>query len=86
MITDRDIVVRVIAERRTPDTVKVQDAMSAGVLYCYDDQSVEEAARKRTGSAVADSQSREAVGGIVSLGDVAVKIDQSETAGKTLEG
>ena len=43
MITDRDIVVRAVAAGYGPDT-PVRDAMSPDILYCYDDQTVEEVA------------------------------------------
>ena len=89
MITDRDIVVRIIAEKRQPDAAKVQDAMTPHVLYCYEDQDVEEAARLMEGEQIRRlpilNREKQLVG-IVSLGDVAVKTSAPETAGKTLEG
>ena len=42
MVTDRDIVVRVIAEGAEIATATARGAMSPGVLYCYDDDSVEQ--------------------------------------------
>src|SRR5262245_7346691 len=45
MITDRDIVVRSVAEGRDPTRVTVREAMSPDICSCYEDQSVEEAAR-----------------------------------------
>ena len=39
MITDRDIAVRAVAERLSPDT-PVRDVMSAEVLYCFEDEDV----------------------------------------------
>src|SRR5437868_15233488 len=44
MITDRDIAVRAIAEGRGPQTL-VRDVMSREVMYCYEDQSIEEITR-----------------------------------------
>jgi CBS domain-containing protein len=89
MITDRDIVMRVIADERNPTTIKVQDAMSPGVMYCYDDQRIEEAARVMEGEQIRRlpilNKEKQLVG-IVSLGDLAVKVDQPGTAGKALEG
>lgn len=41
MITDRDIVVRGVAKSWPTDS-PVEDLMSEEVLYCFDDQSVEE--------------------------------------------
>src|SRR2546423_10403674 len=45
MLTDRDIVVRAVAEGKDPRTAKVRDAMSEGVCYCFEDDDVTEAAR-----------------------------------------
>src|SRR3954465_9452108 len=44
MITDRDIAVRAVAQGKSPDT-PVRDVMSREVLYCFDDQEIEEVAR-----------------------------------------
>lgn len=42
MLTDRDIVVRCIAEKRDIAKTKVAEIMTEKVLYCYDDQPVDE--------------------------------------------
>src|SRR5947209_2721802 len=44
VITDRDIAIRAVAEGKAP-TTKVRDVLSPEVLYCYDDQDVEEVAQ-----------------------------------------
>jgi len=44
MITDRDIVVRGVAEGRTADA-SVADVMSREVLYCFDDEDLDDVAR-----------------------------------------
>ena len=44
MITDRDIAIRAVAEGKSP-TTKVGDIMSDEVLYCFDDQDLEEVAQ-----------------------------------------
>lgn len=41
MVTDRDIVLRVIALGVDPAAALARDAMSPGILYCYEDDSVE---------------------------------------------
>ena len=43
-ITDRDITIRAVAEGKDPNATTVREAMSEGIHYCFDDQSVEEAA------------------------------------------
>lgn len=42
MITDRDIAVRAVAEGKDPKNVQVGECMTSKVLYCYDDQRVDE--------------------------------------------
>jgi CBS domain-containing protein len=42
MVTDRDIVVRAVAEGKDPEKTAVREAMSDHVLYCFEDQSTEE--------------------------------------------
>jgi CBS domain-containing protein len=73
IITDRDITVRAVAEDKPPST-KVRDVMSREVLYCYDDQEIDEVATN-----MGDEQVRrmpvvnrdKRLVGIVSLCDVA---------------
>jgi CBS domain-containing protein len=45
MITDRDIVIRVVAENRLGGGATVRDAMSRHVYYCFEDDDLEQAAR-----------------------------------------
>jgi FOG: CBS domain len=44
ILTDRDIVVRCLAAGGNPQVATARDAMSSGIVYCFDDQPVEEAA------------------------------------------
>ncbi|WP_308910387.1 CBS domain-containing protein [Pseudokordiimonas caeni] len=53
MLSDRDIVINCLANGLDMTSTKVRDAMSKQVLYVYDDQSVEEAAKS-----MADNQVR----------------------------
>ncbi len=45
MVTDRDIVVRAVANNSLPGNTAVRDVMSEHIYYCYEDADVEEAAR-----------------------------------------
>ena len=87
MLTDRDIVLRVVAEHRNPESVRVHDVMSAGVAYCFDDQTVEDVARlmqeKQIRRLPVLNRENEMVG-IVSLGDLAAKTDETTTMGEAL--
>lgn len=88
MITDRDIVIRAIAEGMDAKTAQVRDIMSPDILYCFEDQSVGEASGLMT-----DWQVRRLVVlnrekrlvGIVSLGDLAAKTRDQALSGETLE-
>ena len=44
MVTDRDIVLRAIAQGRDVET-PLSEVMSEGVKYCYDDDTVDDVAR-----------------------------------------
>jgi CBS domain-containing protein len=45
MVTDRDIVARAVVENRLPGNMAVRKVMSEGVYYCFEDDTLEEAAR-----------------------------------------
>jgi CBS domain-containing protein len=73
MITDRDIAIRAVAEGKSPDS-KIREVMSDEVLYCFEDQELDEVAKN-----MGDEQIRrlpvvsrdKRLVGIVSLGDLA---------------
>jgi len=44
VITDRDIVTRVLAEKLDPDTTQVDKVMSYNVISCYEDDDIHQAA------------------------------------------
>ena len=84
-ITDRDITVRTTAEGRDPANTKVRDAMTPEVVYSFEDQNVQEAARlmesKQMRRLPILSRAKRLVG-IVSLGDLAV---DAKLGGKVLK-
>ncbi len=51
MVTDRDIVLRVVADGQDCETL-VADAMSDGVKYCFEDETVDEVARRMADLAI----------------------------------
>jgi CBS domain-containing protein len=85
MITDRDIVIRAVAQGRPLDT-KVVAVMSKEVLYCFDTDELEDVSRNM-GKAqvrrlpVVNADKR--LVGIVSLGDLARSEDPA-TIGRTV--
>jgi len=88
MITDRDITVRAVAEGWDASKKQVKDAMTDEIVYCFEDQDVEEASKlmreKQIRRLVVLNRDKRLVG-IVSLGDLAVQTRDQEMAARTLE-
>jgi CBS domain-containing protein len=88
ILTDRDITVRAVAEGKDPRTTPVRDIMSRGIVYCFEDQDVTQAARlmeeKQIRRVLVLNRDKRLVG-IVSLGDLAVDTHDHELAGEALE-
>ena len=81
MITDRDIAVRAVAQGKSPET-PVRDVMSPELLYCFDDQEIEDVSRnmgevKVRRLPVVNRDKR--LVGIISIGDLALKEEQTLT-------
>lgn len=74
MITDRDIVIRATAAGRDPQRTLVQEIMSANVLYCYEDERLEDVAKnlgKNQVRRLPVLNREKRLVGILSLGDLA---------------
>jgi CBS domain-containing protein len=88
MITDRDIAMRAVAEGRDPKKMRVREAMSRDICFCYEDESVESAAKlmeeKQIRRLPVFDRSEHAIG-IVSLGDLAVRNHDDRLSGEVLE-
>jgi len=88
-ISDRDITVRAVADGKDPNTTTVGDVMSKGVQYCFEDQSVEEAAQLMSQAQIRRlpivNRDKRLVG-IVALGDLAVESGAQRPAGEALTG
>ena len=85
-ISDRDIAIRAVAEGKDPST-KVREIMSEGIVWAYEDDSVDDAAKlmgdhqiRRLPIVNADKR----LVGIVALGDFAVESADIEIAGEAL--
>jgi CBS domain-containing protein len=73
MITDRDVAIRVVAEGKDASQMTARDVMSKGIVYCRDDEDVEDAVRIMEQKQirrlpVLDEKKR--LVGMLSLGDV----------------
>lgn len=89
MLTDRDITVRSVAEGHDPRADRVKDVMTPGIVYCFDDQDVTEAAdlmREKQIRRLPVLNRDKRLVGIVSLGDLAVETGDEKMAGQVLEG
>ena len=88
IITDRDIAVRAVAEGRDPKTTLVRDVMTPGIIHCYEDEDVSDAAhlmeQNQVRRLVVLNRNKRMVG-ILSLGDLAVDTGDEQLAGHTLE-
>jgi len=87
MVTDRDIVLRGVAQGRPVGNTRLDEVMSPDPCWCFEDQSVEEVVKQMRDAQVRRipvvDHDRHLVG-IVSLGDLAVKSDVAR-AGEALE-
>ncbi len=89
MVTDRDIAVRAVAEGKDPDTT-VREVMSSEVLYCYDDEALDDVARQMRELQIRRmpvlNRDKRLVG-IISLADLALTDeDGTNRAANALEG
>ncbi len=87
MVTDRDLVLRVLALSRSPVDALVSDAMTPGLVYCFEDQDAEVAAELMAEKQIRRipilSENKQLVG-IVSLGDLAIDGLESHASGEVI--
>lgn len=86
IITDRDVVVRVVAQGMIPEEARVVDGMTQELLACGEDDDIETAAKsmgkhKVRRLVVMDSDRK--LAGVVSLRDMALNLEP-QRAGKML--
>ncbi len=86
MITDRDIVVRGLAQGKGGNT-KVRELMSEDVKYCFEEDDVSDVARNMGDLQVrrlpvVDQDKR--LTGILSLGDISINTDDMQATGAAL--
>lgn len=87
MLTDRDIVIRAVAEGRPLDT-PVREVMSDEILYCRSDESIDHVAKnmaqlQKRRLPVVDQQKR--LVGVVSLGNIA-SVNTDKVSANLLRG
>ena len=88
IVTDRDIVVRVVAEGRTVENATVRDAMTNNQVTCREDDDVAQAVARMAERKVRRILVVDGTGilrGIISQADIATRVHRDETTGELVE-
>ena len=88
IVTDRDIVVRGIAQHLNPEKTSISKVMSSDVTWCYEDDDVEDVVKKLEEKQIHRLlvlNSDEQPVGILSLSDIAVKMSDETLTCRALE-
>lgn len=88
MVTDRDLVVRVLAEGTAADRATVRDAMTSNPAACRETDDVSRAVelmadRQVRRMPIVDDQGR--LVGIIAQADVATRVNRDQTTGELVE-
>jgi len=87
VLTDRDLVVRAIADGRNPKHTPVSDIMTKQLFYCFEDNDVEDACfmmeEKHVRRLLVFNRRRDLIG-ILSLDDVATRTNKEKLTGYAL--
>ncbi len=88
IVTDRDIVMKVVAAGQSAETAKVRDVMTGSPATCREDQDVSHAVRhmaerKVRRMPVVDADGR--LRGIISQADVATRVNKDKATGELVE-
>lgn len=79
IVTDRDIVCRVVADRRDLSKLTARDVMTKGVIWCLDDEELDDAVRimeqRRVRRLPVIDQNKRMVG-MLALGDISTSAPQ----------
>ncbi len=79
MVTDRDLVLTVVAEGRDPKQYRVEQVMSSPIEWIFEEENINEAAKmmsdKKIRRLIVVDKNRKPVG-ILALGDLATKGDE----------
>ncbi len=88
MVTDRDIVLRCVAQEHDPLTMTAGECMSEGILYCFDTDKVEDVLENMGEQAVKRmpvvDKDKNLVG-IVSFGDLSAACENKACCGEAME-
>lgn len=88
LITDRDVVINLVADGRDVNSAKVSDAMSSRMITCKPDDSIDVALDRMAENQVRRIPVVDEMGGIlgiISQADVAVRLDKPKRTGALVE-
>ena len=88
IITDRDIVINVLAQKKDASKTRVSEAMTPGPVTCRETESLNDALEKMSSYQVrripvVDENNR--IVGIIAQADVATRIENPEVAGEVVQ-
>ena len=87
-VTDRDVIIRAIAEGKDPNKTTLRDVMTKGIHYCFETDSLDKVAQQ-----MEEFQIRRLVvlnkdkrmTGIISLGDIATKCQDKKLSSELVD-
>lgn len=88
VVTDRDLVIRALANGLDPNQAKLKDIMTKELYYCHEDDDIEKVVEQMCDKqvhrlAVYDKNNQ--LSGVVSVGDIARKCNDTDLCGKLTE-
>lgn len=79
VVSDRDIILRALAEGLDPKVTVGREIVTSPVIFCYDDQSVDDAAHLMNDNQIRRlvvlSRDNKRMVGVISLGDLALNVN-----------
>lgn len=84
-VTDRDLVIRGVAQGKDPNTTTVRDVMTDQIRYCFENDSVEKVADMMSELQIRRLvvlNDKKRIVGVISLGDLATKSNNETLSGK----
>lgn len=90
VITDRDIVLRCVAQNKDPEEMRAEECQTEKVLYCYETDEPKDiienmAENKVRRMVVLDNDENKKLVGIISFGDLSAICEDNEAVGEAME-
>lgn len=81
IITDRDLVIRILAEGRDPSSVRVSEVMITDPVHCYEDDNIHEARRAMSTHEIRDIpvvDDQDRLVGVITQHDLAMSLRNND--------